>query len=117
MNFIFGLLLGVALTLPVVTVLVERLRRLRWLKSASPRLVLVDGNGPIIGRPGRAQWRLRRRVLLEAAQICDAWAAEATGLEQYAAEVCGRKIRVRVKEYDELAPEFSGRLAHAREVA
>lgn len=75
-----------------------------------PRLVVVDGNGPIIGRPSRAQWRLRRRALLEAAEICDQW-ADGFAFDHPSgspdAEACARNIRDRVREYDQHSPEFS----------
>lgn len=91
-----------------LAIVVDRKRKLRAPKAL--RLVPFDANGPIVGKPTRQQWRLRRRALLEAAEICDAW-ARATQYEMprggYDAEVCARHIRNRVDQYDRSSPEFS----------
>lgn len=76
--------------------------------ASRPRMVVVDSTGPIIGKPTRAQWRLRRRALLEAAEICDQYAGERPNERSHDAEACGWRIRGLVREYDLLSPEYSG---------
>lgn len=103
------MVMGIALCAPAVRFVMQlHLQRMRLLRPR-PRLVVVDGNGPIIGKPGRAQWRLRRRALLEAHALCESVAREqkfeVAGL---AACQCADRIQDRVEELDRESPEFSG---------
>ncbi len=100
-----------------LTVMFRR-RLLRTSARCAPvrverRIVVIDGHGPIIGTPTRHQWRLRRRALQEAEEICARLQNETSpyifGEEAHHTLTLARsRIRERIHWYDGQSPEFSG---------
>lgn len=89
---------------------VRRLARESRRPLPRPRLVVVDsGVSAIIGKPTRSQWRLRRRALQEAVQICEEFAEKAeeeSGAGAWYVRAAARRIRDRLDEYDRASPEM-----------
>lgn len=88
----------------------------------SRKLVIVDSNvHPIVGKPTRAQWRLRRRAIETAAVVCEEYAeticrdleegsfslAASAHAAAFHARQCAGKIRDLNDKYDREAPEFA----------
>lgn len=76
------------------------------------KLVIFDSNvSSIVGKPTRAQWRLRRRSLMAAVAICDEYAEKMSIEGDYSAvghaSHCGVKILDLVDEFDRECPEFA----------
>lgn len=105
-NVVLAAVCGVATLFNVWSGL-RRPGQLRYGAPPRPRLVYRAPDGAVIGRPTRAQWRLRRRALLEAVAACERSGEHESTRFKARREECARRIQWLIDDYDAKSPEFS----------